>query len=484
MNQQNESYLIIDAGTGNVRVAVVDPGGQILTLQRDNVDYIKDTVYPEALEFDPGKLWNQIVNLINKALSSVSGTKIVAITASSQREGVVLVDESGHAIVGFPNHDHRGREWQHIVENKSEVYQLTGRFPSSLFSAFKLVGLREKYPELYGRVDKMLSISDWIQYQLSGIQGYEYSQASETLLLNVEEKHWSEELCGIFKIDEQLLPDLVSSGMILGEIRPEYAEKLKIDPTAKIIVGGADTQLAIKSNQPGSGDIVIVSGTTTPITRVMEDYVLDPSEQSWTNRHTDMNQFILETNCGVTGLNFQQLKEVFYPNEEYSLIEEELTRDKNNFCVSSLGSLVVGEERTLTRGGFVFDVPMTYSISRAAFVRSILWDIACSIKDNFEHLCSVVPFDQEYVYGCGGGFQSPTLTRFTSTLIGKEVRIRKGFQNASIIGAILVCNEALGVEMNFRLETETIKPDDFSSDLEQEYQTWKKVREGFGYMFR
>ena len=46
-------YLIIDIGTGNVRVAITNEAGTVLQLERDNLRYTKDNLYPDALSFDP-----------------------------------------------------------------------------------------------------------------------------------------------------------------------------------------------------------------------------------------------------------------------------------------------------------------------------------------------------------------------------------------------------------------------------------------------
>ncbi len=54
-----------------------------------------------------------------------------AITATSQREGIVLLGKDGQPLTGLPNIDHRGREWENIMEDKSRIYQLTGRYPTS-----------------------------------------------------------------------------------------------------------------------------------------------------------------------------------------------------------------------------------------------------------------------------------------------------------------------------------------------------------------
>ena len=87
-----KAYLIIDIGTGNVRVAITDQSATILHLERGNVNYVKDELYPDALYFEPGELWNQVLDLAQKALQQVPGVDIVAITASSQREGIVLLE--------------------------------------------------------------------------------------------------------------------------------------------------------------------------------------------------------------------------------------------------------------------------------------------------------------------------------------------------------------------------------------------------------
>src|SRR5690625_222601 len=130
--------MILDIGTGNVRVAVTTLSGKPLAVARDEVDYQKDKRYPEALHFNPEKLWNQILTLGKKALDESGGITIQAITASSQREGIVLLDEKRNSLIGLPNHDHRGRQWEETVKNKDRIYELTGRYPTSLFSALKL----------------------------------------------------------------------------------------------------------------------------------------------------------------------------------------------------------------------------------------------------------------------------------------------------------------------------------------------------------
>jgi autoinducer-2 kinase len=483
-----DRYLIIDIGTGNVRVALAGTNSEVITVERDNVHYKKDELYPNALSFDPDELWSQIISLTKKVLRNAPGVTIKAITASSQREGIVLLGHDGASLIGLPNHDHRGREWENTISNddKDLVYQLAGRYPTSLFSAMKIIGLKNKHPELHEKIATMMSISDWAQYKLSGIIGYEHSQASETVLYDVAQKSWSKKLGSIFGINENILPGLCLSGTVLGKILPEYADSLNISPEAVIVVGGADTQLAIKSTQPDVEDIVLVSGTTTPVVKIINEYTVDQHQRTWTNRHVESDTFILETNAGVTGLNYQRLKEIFYPNESYEVIEKELTELTGTpQCIASLGSLIADEKSTLIKGGFIFDVPVSDQLNRACFVWSALWDIACCIKENYENLCDVIPYQKDYVWACGGGLQSAVLRQFIASLLNKKIKLREGYKQASVVGGALICKQISnkeGKDEHADSGIEIIEP----KDIEQYaslYKEWKKVRSGFKQIF-
>ncbi|MFA4869286.1 MAG: FGGY family carbohydrate kinase [Pedobacter sp.] len=477
-----EAYIVIDIGTGNVRVAVATTSGEILSIARENLQNQKDYNYPEALFFSTDDLWEQIVRLTRKALAEIPKIRILALTATSQREGIVLIGKNGESLIGLPNIDHRGREWEDMIMDKSEVYQLTGRYPTSLFSALKIVGVKNRLPDLWGEFATFLSISDWVEYKLSGVLHYEHSQASETMLYDVEKHDWSDRLCEIFEIDPAVLPKLTLSGTVLGPIIPIEAAAFNIDSDAWIIVGGADTQLAIISTQPLENDVVIVSGTTTPIIKITSEYITDDQERTWTNRHIDEHSFILEANAGVTGLNYQRLKEIFYPKEGYDVIENELQEITHFQCLASLGSLLADEKTPLTRGGFIFDAPVSHLLTRGSFVWATLWDIACSIRENYKSLCEVTNHDQDYIWVCGGGVQSRTLRQFIANLIQKRVIIRKSYRQSSVIGGVYICNKALGKPFIEPFVQEEVLPQG-NEEHQRLYKEWKKTRASFTEIF-
>lgn len=470
-----EAYLIIDIGTGNVRVAAASASGEVLGVAREDILYTNDDKYPDALLFDPELLWRQVTALARTVISSLPGITIRAITATSQREGIVLLGKNGESLVGLPNIDHRGREWESIIPDKTIVYKLTGRYPTSLFSAFKLLGVKKRWKEMWQACNGFVSISDWVEYRLSGVVKYEHSQASETLLYDVANRAWSDDLCDLFGLDSSLLPPLKASGTILGTVLPQIATDFHIASDAVVVVGGGDTQLAIKSTQPAVDDMVIVSGTTTPIVKLVDTYLLDAQQRTWTSRDIETNRLVFEANAGVTGLNFQRLKEIFYPNESYNTIEKELQATKAVICTASLGSLVADEKTPLVKGGFVFPTPVSHQLTRGHFVWATIVDIACSIAGNYKILSEVAGHEPDYIWACGGGLQSNTLRSVLAGLLNKKVQVRHGFEHSSVIGGALICNEALQARADFNSSIHVVEPQQ-ANYYAALYKEWRKTR--------
>ena len=128
-----DAYIIVDFGTGNLRVAVVSSKGELLGAARQDIAYHRDNNYDDAIYFKPDETWSLILQLCADALRQAGTVKITGISATSQREGIVVIDNRGVSVTGMPNIDHRGRKWEHIMTDKARIYQLAGRYPTSFF---------------------------------------------------------------------------------------------------------------------------------------------------------------------------------------------------------------------------------------------------------------------------------------------------------------------------------------------------------------
>lgn len=87
---KQKGYLVFDIGTGNARVAVVSVSGGVQTVEREDIVYTAEPLYPDSRYFSPQALWNQIMNLAKRAMSRSHHIEIIGLTSTSQRQGIVF----------------------------------------------------------------------------------------------------------------------------------------------------------------------------------------------------------------------------------------------------------------------------------------------------------------------------------------------------------------------------------------------------------
>ena len=85
-------------------------------------------------------------------------------------------------------------------------------------------------------------------------------------------------------------------------------------------------------------------------------------------------------------------------------------------------------------------------MDRAELLWAELADIACSIYEQLWRLRQLSGHSRDYVLGCGGGFRSDALCQMLADLSGLELRLKPGFEQATVLGLVAICNKALGLE--------------------------------------
>ncbi|MFD0714177.1 FGGY-family carbohydrate kinase [Paenibacillus sp. GCM10027626] len=469
-----QGYIVFDFGTGNMRVAVIETNGTILAIEREDIHYQSNPEFAQSLYFDPEQIWSRLVTLARNALARSGDVRIIGATSTSQRQGIVLIDRNGRPFLGLPNIDFRGEDYSKQMPNRQAIYEKTARWPTGLFSGMSLAFIRTYEPEVWERIDKFCSISDWMVYMLSGKLGYEPSQATETLLYDVRLNEWSEALAQEMNLTTSILPPIHPSGTVLGNLLPEMSALFGLEQDVKVIVGGADTQVAVKHVTSSVGDAIIVSGTTTPIVKIVDRFLYDSHARTWTNSHIEPGKWLIEGNCGVSGLNYQKIKAIFYPNESYETMEEEMSRVNHYDCFACLSTSPIDGVQP-QHGGFVFPIPTPQHLTRAHFAWAALFDIACAIKTIWGQVEDIVR-DTGFIWGCGGGFQSATLSGMLADMLDAEIRVKRNGQHSSVLGSVLICNETLGIPggTDFN-DYESVLPDK-KTDYQQLYEDWLQCR--------
>ena len=438
-------YLLVDLGTGNTRVALVCSDGTILGLRTFFNTYYQDGAYADAQYFLPEEWQAQILRCCRELHREFPDIRPEAMSSAGARQSIVLLDRSGRPFYGLPNIDNRGREYMDTIRDRDTVYRLSGKWVTEDFCAAKLLGLRMRRPELYEQVGTVLSISEWIAHIFTGVSAMEPSQACETQLYDLEKRAWSPSLCAAYGVDRDLLPPLLPAGAVIAPILPAFRRELNMTEDAVFLMGGADTQVALRQTDLATGDIAVVSGTTSPVVTVTEETYYDPLQRVWTDANLGGEDFLVEMNPGVTGLNYQRAKASLAGDLSYGALEEAYAQKTAFQCTASFSSLLFYRRQSLRRGGFFTRSPMGPELDRVDMMWAVLGDIACSIHEQLSHLTGLVGSERPYVLGCGGGFQSGTLCQMLADLSGRELRLAPGFEQATVRGLVSICNEALGL---------------------------------------
>lgn len=437
-------YLMVDLGTGNTRVALVASTGEILGIRTFTNVYHRDDAYEDAQYFLPEEWAENILQGCRELCAEFPTIPIDALSSAGARQSIVLLDREGNAFYGLPNIDNRGRAFLSEVPDHEEIYRLSGKWATEDFDAAKLMGLRKVRPELYGRICKITSISEWIAHLFTGRTVIEPSQACETQLYDIGAKSWSETLCSSYGVEADLLPPLQAAGTIIGPILSDYQKWLCLSPDAVFITGGADTQIALRQTGIRPGDIAVVSGTTSPVVTLMDQQFYDPKQQVWTDADLGGQRYQVEMNPGVTGLNYQRIREALYSDWTYEELEAAYAQKSTFACTASFSSLLFYERRALRQGGFFMSSPLGVDLDRVDLIWAVLADIACSTYEQLDHLMALTKAHASVLLGCGGGFRSQALCQMLADLSGLELRLRPGFEQATVLGLISLCNECLG----------------------------------------
>lgn len=474
-----KAYLVFDIGTGNTRVALVDENGVILDILKENTRMYTDPIAEHAQYFKPDEWVQTLFRLIRQLTALHPGLDIQAITGSSLRQGIVLVDAHGKSIIGYTNADRRGEAFMQEL-NWSRIWELTDLSPSPIFSAVKLLGTSRTQPQILAQTDFFTSISDYIGYVLTGQAVWERAQAMQSALYDPVNACWSQELCEIFHIDMTKLPPLVGAGTVLGEISPRLCQKLGINGSPVFVVGTADTQAAVSAMQAKSGELLTISGTTSPTLKIIPEFCKYP--RTWVSPTAEAGHFMLEVNTASSGINLQRFKERMLADISYEHLNSDATHlelpQKNLPDMYAVFLTGMHLDQDILTGGFVMSNPISIDTRREDYFHALTLNIGMSISQCIEKIRTLHPIEYDYLIGCGGGFSSPVIGQCVANLTGLRLCLFENWREATVYGGYVLAARATGRQIPARRQIAEILPKS-SSALESYYKNWKEMREHF-----
>ncbi len=188
--------MAIDAGTGSIRAVIFDEVGNQISVAQNEWTHLAEEGVPNSMSFDFKNNYKLVVRCIKKAIldANINSEDIVALSATSMREGIVLYDEEGQELWAVANVDARAdKEVKYLKENFSgieeEFYKASGQ-TFALGALPRIMWLKNNRPELYEKVAKISMIGDWVLAKLSGEIATDPSNGGTTGIFSLESRDW------------------------------------------------------------------------------------------------------------------------------------------------------------------------------------------------------------------------------------------------------------------------------------------------------
>ena len=223
--------LSLDAGTTSSRAILFDQKGNLIAIAQQEFTQI----FPKKgwVEHNPNEIWETQVSSVKKVLSmaDIRPEQIDSIGITNQRETTIIWDRA----TGIPVFN--AIVWQDrrtakicegiISQGKSDIFtQKTGLVVDAYFSATKIKWILDQDPELRDRANDgelaFGTVDSWLIWNLTGGATHvtDATNASRTMIYNIHEHKWDQELLDLLKIPNTLLPNVTNSSEIVGNTDP------------------------------------------------------------------------------------------------------------------------------------------------------------------------------------------------------------------------------------------------------------------------
>ncbi|MCJ1777622.1 glycerol kinase GlpK [Mammaliicoccus sciuri] len=484
-----EKYILsIDQGTTSSRAILFDKEGTIkFVSQREFKQY-----FPKGgwVEHDANEIWTSVLAVISSVLNenNISPKQIEGIGITNQRETAVVWDKNTgrpvyHAIVW------QSRQTQDIcTELKSKdlepiFKEKTGLLLDPYFSGTKVKwildnveGAREKAENgdlLFGTIDT------WLIWKFTGdVHVTDYSNASRTLMYNIYDLKWDEELLEYLDVPASMLPEVKPSSEVYGYTQEHhfFGEKIAIAGVAgdqqAALFGQACFESGEVKNTYGTGGFMLMntgekavkseSGLLTTLAYGLDGKV----------------NYALEGSIFVSGSAIQWLRDGLRMIKSAPASEDYANRVKSTegvYVVPAFVGLGTPYWDADARGA-IFG--LTRGTEKEHFIRATLESLCYQTRDVLEAMEKDSGINVETLRVDGGAVKNNFLMQFQADIVDTPVE-RPEVNETTALGAAYLAGLAVGfwkskdeIKQRWKLETE-FKPELEEEEREKLYKGWK-----------
>lgn len=490
MNEK-KFIMAIDQGTTSSRAIIFNKKGEMVASYQKEFPQI----FPKAgwVEHDANLIWNSVQSVIAGAFieSGAKPSQIEAIGITNQRETTVVWDKN----TGLPIYNAivwQSRQTAYLADElidagyKELFHQKTGLVIDAYFSATKIRWILDHVEGAQERAERgellFGTIDTWLVWKLTNGATHvtDYTNAARTMLFNINDLQWDEEILEILNIPTAMLPEVKSNSEIYGTTASFhfYGGEVPISGMAGDQQAALFGQLAFEKgmvkNTYGTGSFIIMN--TGEEALISKNNLLTTIGYSINGKVN----YALEGSIFVAGSAIQWLRDglkMIESSPESERLAEKSTNNDEVYIVPAFTGLGAPYWNSDARGS-VFG--LTRGTTREDFVKATLQSIAYQVRDIIETMQSDSGIEIPVLKVDGGAAMNDFLLQFQADILGIEIARATNLETTAL-GAALLAGLAVGFWRDMdeirslNATSQLFKPEMNNARKEQLYRGWQKA---------
>lgn len=418
------AYLLgIDIGTSGTKTLVCDEDGQVLATAM--AEHPIFSPKPGWSEQHPEDWWQATIKATKAVMkkAKLKAADVTGIGLSGQMHGSVFLGDGPKALrpALLWNDQRTQKQCDEITAKaggRAALVNLVANPALTGFTAPKILWVRENEPKVYEKTKHILLPKDYIRYRMTGEYATEVGDASGTLLLDVKNRRWSDQLLSLLQIDKALLPaEVRESFEVSGTLNAQAASSLGLKAGTPVVGGSGDQPAgAVGNGIVAAGIVSATLGTSGVMFAHSDQPTLDPEGRVHTMCHAVPGKWCVFGCMLSAGGSFQWFRNHLAHDEvvaakkrgidPYELLVAEAAKAKPGSEGLFFLPYMTGERcphpDPCARGGWI---GMTSRTLRRDMIRSLLEGVTFGMRDALEIMKAMnIPITQ--VRASGGGARS------------------------------------------------------------------------------
>ncbi|HGA4313266.1 TPA: glycerol kinase GlpK [Streptococcus agalactiae] len=448
MSSEEKYIMAIDQGTTSSRAIIFNKKGEKIASSQKEFPQI----FPQAgwVEHNANQIWNSVQSVIAGVFieSSIKPGQIEAIGITNQRETTVVWDKK----TGLPIYNAivwQSRQTAPIADQLKQeghtnmIHEKTGLVIDAYFSATKVRWILDHVPGAQERAEKgellFGTIDTWLVWKLTDglVHVTDYSNAARTMLYNIKELKWDDEILELLNIPKAMLPEVKSNSEVYGKTTPFhfYGGEVPISGMAGDQQAALFGQLAFEpgmvKNTYGTGSFIIMN--TGEEMQLSQNNLLTTIGYGINGKV----HYALEGSIFIAGSAIQWLRDglrMIETSSESEGLAQSSTSDDEVYVVPAFTGLGAPYWDSNARGS-VFG--LTRGTSKEDFVKATLQSIAYQVRDVIDTMQVDSGIDIQQLRVDGGAAMNNLLMQFQADILGIDIARAKNLETTALGAAFL-----------------------------------------------